>query len=161
MKITLNAYIIIKTSLFSGILFWITTLYVIFMVLSAYFAMSFLFDLPVDEIPPIKILFSYGFFLVIFTLYYINGVSQEVADNLSNLKECVAGSSLITFEEKWQLVEKMNSFNGFDAWGYYKLGRPLLTSIVANFTTFIIVLIQFKMSETTSSTSNEEPEINM
>ena len=125
------------------------------MVLSAYFAMSFLFDLPVDEIPLIKILFSYGFFLVLFTLYYINGVSQEVADNLSNLKECIAGSSLITFEEKWQLVEKMNSFTGFDAWGYYKLGRPLLTSIVANFSTFIIVLIQFKMSESNSSRSNE------
>ena len=153
-------YTVMKTYLFSGILFWITTLYVIFMVLSAYFAMSFLFHLPVDDIPPIKILFSYGFFLVIFTLYYINGVSQEVADNLSNLKECVASSSLITFEEKWQLVEKMNSFTGFDAWGYYKLGRPLLTSIVANFTTFIIVLIQFKMSETTSSSSNEASKIN-
>ena len=78
---------------------------------------------------------------------------QEVADNLSNLKDSIAESSLFTFEEKWQLVEKMSSFTGFDAWGYYRLGKPLLTSMVANFTTFIIVLIQFKMSETTSSSS--------
>ena len=115
----------------------------------AYFALSFLFDLgEEDEIPPGRILFVLGLGLIIFTLYCVNCISQEVTDNLNNLKDCLVDSTAITFEEKYELIEKMNFFTGFDAWGYYNLGRPLLTAITANFTTFLIVLIQFKMAET-------------
>ena len=61
---------------FSGLLFWITTLYLIEMVLCAYFSMSFLFESQNREISPVKILFFFGFILVIFTLYSINCISQ-------------------------------------------------------------------------------------
>ena len=80
-------------------------------------------------------------------LYYINVLSHEVNENLNELKNSISLSTLICFEDKFQLVERMNSFNGFDANGYFTLGKQLLTSIVSNFTTFIIVLIQFKMAE--------------
>ena len=74
-------------------------------------------------------------------------MSQEVNVNLCELKNSILLSPLIPFEDKYQLIERMNSFNGFDANGYFTLGKQLLTSIVSNFTTFIIVLIQFKMAE--------------
>ena len=74
-------------------------------------------------------------------------MSQEVSENLCELKNSILLSPLIPFEDKYQLIERMNSFNGFDAKGYFTLGKQLLTSIVSNFTTFIIVLIQFKMAE--------------
>ena len=74
-------------------------------------------------------------------------MSQEVFENLCELKNSILLSPLIPFEDKYQLIERMNSFNGFDANGYFTLGKQLLTSIVSNFTTFIIVLIQFKMAE--------------
>ena len=135
---------------FSGFLFWITTTYLIEMILCAYFAMSFVFD-SYEDVAPAKILFNFGFFLVILTLHNINCLSQEVTDNLRKLKESIAQTSAISFEEKWQVIEKMNSFNGFDGYGYFTLGRSHLTSIVANFTTFFIVLIQFKMSENGSA----------
>ena len=80
-------------------------------------------------------------------LYYINVLSHEVNGNLSELKNSISLSPHIHFEDKYQLIERMNSFNGFDANGYFTLGKQLLTSIVSNFTTFIIVLIQFKMAE--------------
>ena len=37
-------------------------------------------------------------------------------------------------------------FEGFDGHGFFTLGRSHLTSVVSNFITFIIVLIQFKQS---------------
>ena len=77
--------------------------------------------------------------------------SDEIADNLSELKDCISLSSAIGFEDKYQLIEKMNSFHGFDAGGYFTLGKQQLTSIVSNFTTFMIVLIQFQMAENPTS----------
>ena len=60
------------------------------------------------------------------------------------------------FNEKWQTItiQKINSFDGFNASGFFTLGKPNLTSIVANFITFIIVLIQFNQSEPDSSDSD-------
>ena len=51
--------------------------------------------------------------------------------------------------ENWQsiMIERINSFEGFDAYGFFTLGKPHLTSVAANFITFIIVLIQFKIAE--------------
>ena len=77
--------------------------------------------------------------------------SHEVTENLQELKDSIALSSDIRFEDKCQLIDKMNSFNGFDANGYFTLGKQHLTSIMSNFATFIIVLIQFKMSEKTEN----------
>ena len=70
-----------------------------------------------------------------------------VTENLYELKDTLSLSSQISYEQKSQLIEKINSFNGFDACGYFTLGRNHLTSIVANFLTYIILLIQFKMAE--------------
>ena len=71
-------------------------------------------------------------------------MSQEVANNLHRLKPNIYK---LKSDEKDELIDKINSFQGFNACGFFTLGKPLLTSIVANFTTFIIVLIQFKMAE--------------
>ena len=113
----------------------------------AYLALSFLFDSSGNGMPLIRVATLYGSFLFLALLYYINVLSHEVNENLSELKNSISLSPLICFEDKFQLVERMNLFNGFDANGYFTLGKQLLTSIVSNFTTFIIVLIQFKMAE--------------
>ena len=97
--------------------------------------------------PLIRMAILCGSFLFLIVLYYINVMSQEVNENLCELKNSILLSPLIPFEDKYQLIERMNSFNGFDANGYFTLGKPHLTSIVSNFTTFIVVLIQFKMAE--------------
>ena len=81
------------------------------------------------------------------TLYHINSLSHELTENLKNVKESIYLSEIIPFEDKWELIEKINSFHGLEACGFFTLGRQHLTSIVGNFTTFIIVLIQFKMTE--------------
>ena len=47
---------------------------------------------------------------------------------------------------KQTLIEKSKKFDGFDANGYFTTGKPLLSSIMANFVTFMIILIQFRLS---------------
>ena len=106
-----------------------------------------MFDSNGTNIPLIRIASLYGSFLNILILYFVNLKSHEVTENLGELKDSILLSPVINSEDKCQLIEKMNSFNGFDANGYFTLGKQHLTSILSNFTTFIIVLIQFKMSE--------------
>ena len=132
--------------MFSRLLFCITTLYLIIMIFVAYLAMSFLFDSHENGLPPIRLFILMVSFGCIFILYFLNFLSQEVTNNLSRLKEGISLSSTFSFEEKWELVQNMNNFNGFEAYGFFTLGKPHLTSVAANFSTFIIILIQFKMA---------------
>ena len=44
----------------------------------------------------------------------------------------------------------LNEFQGFDAKGYFTLNHSLLTAMAANFTTYLVILIQFKGSEVES-----------
>ena len=50
-------------------------------------------------------------------------------------------------EGKEILIALLSKFHGFDGKGYFHLGRPLLASIMGNFTTYLIVFLQFKMAE--------------
>ena len=88
---------------------------------------------------------------MVLTLCYINFLSYDVTSNLHELKDCISEAEISN--EKWQAItiQRINSFEGFDAHGFFTLGRPHLTSVVANFITYIIVLIQFKQSEDTES----------
>ena len=131
-------------SAFSPLLFWILTIALTTMTLSAYFAISFLFELRGSESFISKIGTLLGSTSIISTVIFINFMSHEVSKNLQKLKYYIYE---LKSDRKDQIIEMINSFQGFDACGFFILGKPLLTSIVASFTTFIIVLIQFKMAE--------------
>ena len=63
------------------------------------------------------------------------------------------GQIVPAFFMKDRIMDKMNCFNGFDGKGYFILNKPLLTGILANFITYIIILIQFNMTSTTSDST--------
>ena len=90
--------------------------------------------------------FTFGTIGMILSLCYINFLSQDVTNNLHELAECIIEAQITV--EKWQVItiQKINSFQGFDGHGFFTLGRSHLTSVVSNFITFIIILIQFKQS---------------
>ena len=44
------------------------------------------------------------------------------------------------------LLEYLQYFHGFDCCGFFQLGKPLLTSVLATFATYMIILVQFKIS---------------
>jgi hypothetical protein len=51
------------------------------------------------------------------------------------------------FEEKYIAMHYLKSFDGFSALGFFKLKRSLLSSIAVNCITYIIILMQFKLSD--------------
>ena len=128
---------------FSRMILWINGALLILLICNSFLAMSLLFDgMSIISIPLLtSSLLFYGVF------YFLNYLSQEVTDNVSKLKEAISISSVLPYEEKFKVIENINTFNGFDGCGYFTLGKPHLTAILSNFTTFIIVLIQFKMAE--------------
>ena len=128
---------------FSRMILWITGALLINLICSSFLAMSLLFD----GISIISILLLTSSLLFYGVFYFLNYLSQEVTDNVSKLKETISISSVIPYEEKFKVIENINTFNGFDGCGYFTLGKPHLTAILSNFTTFIIVLIQFRMAE--------------
>ena len=88
--------------------------------------------------------FSFGTIAMILTLCYINFLSQDVTNNLQELAEYISEARIT--DENWKVItiQRINSFQGFDGHGFFTLGRSHLTSVVSNFITFIIVLIQFQ-----------------
>ena len=88
---------------------------------------------------------------MVLTLCYINFLSYDVTSNLHELKDCISEAEISN--ERWQsnTIQRINSFEGFDAHGFFTLGRPHLTAVVANFITYLVVLISFKESEDTAS----------
>ena len=88
--------------------------------------------------------FSFGTIAMILTLCYINFMSQDVTNNLQELAEYISEARIT--DENWKVItiQRINSFEGFDGHGFFTLGRSHLTSVVSNFITFIIVLIQFQ-----------------
>ena len=51
------------------------------------------------------------------------------------------------------VVTLLDEFRGFDAKGYFTLNHSLLTGMTASFVTYMVILVQFKQSE--SSTNYE------
>jgi hypothetical protein len=99
-----------------------------------------------------------GALSAILTLWILNGQSEEIKQIISNLKDTlgdlVVSNGIIQMDGRFHseayarghLINKLAEFQGFDAYGYATLGKPLLTSVFANFITYLIILIQFKIS---------------
>ncbi len=71
-------------------------------------------------------------------------------ENLDDLKEVVydLDNQAIAVDQHAMamIIHRLDSFDGFDASGYFKVDKSLLTSVLANFVTYFIILIQFKAS---------------
>ena len=96
-------------------------------------------------------------------LWILNAQSEEIKQSVSKLKNTLGdleiSDGIIQIDGRFHseayarghLTNKMAEFQGFDANGYATLGKPLLTSVFATYITYLIILIQFKMSETQPS----------
>ena len=87
---------------FSGLLFWLTSTYLIGMILVAYFALSFLFDSYKDGVPFIRIAVFYGSITIMLTLYFMNSISNNVTGKAIHfriaLKKIEEYFSFVTFD---------------------------------------------------------------
>ena len=134
---------------FSAVLFVLISAYLISLVFAFYSVLSFVLDKKSSHFS----LFPMIIFLVV-NLRYFNVLSCDLTKSVDQLKRAILRSG-IDFEGKSYIIEELQCFHGFDAHGFFTLNRPLLTSIISNFTTFIIILIQFKMSENQGSEAQQ------
>ena len=100
----------------------------------------------------------FGALAAVLALWILNGQSEEIKQIVSNLKDTlgdiVVSNGKIQIDGRFHsevyarghLINKLAEFQGLDAYGYATLGKPLLTSVFANFITYLIILIQFKIS---------------
>ena len=91
-----------------------------------------------------------------YLLYVIINYSQEIVDNNTDLLDTIREKRLqgwiINEDPRMEkVVDDLKEFEGFDGKGYFILNKPLLTGILANFITYIIILIQFNMTSTDDS----------
>ena len=83
-------------------------------------------------------------------LYYIILGSQKVVDENEVLMDKIENARII---EKWSNdcatlnygLKRLQAFQGFSGGDYFYLNKPLITGIAANFVTYFIVLVQFRI----------------
>ena len=125
--------------------------------LSAYWIIDFTFQSKIEIIPKITFCFSLFIFGLMFLslIVFLNYTSQNVSDRVSNLKRKILNSeiqdsdTLGGIDSRFRIMHLLDSFKGFEANGFFTLGKPLMTSLTANFLTYIVILVQFKISENT------------
>ena len=103
--------------------------------------------------------FNISFIYLIITLNitsaYLEKETRDLRESLNNIlfpkdfEVYVRGESVSANDAKHMIIENLKEYKGYDGLGYFNLGRPLLTAIMANFATYFIVLVQFKLTEMT------------
>ena len=92
--------------------------------------------------------FMFHFIRTILLLYIFCNLSDDVASEVQELK-----IKVIDFESQDvhtnSIIQKLDEFKGFSAYGYFTLNQSLLTGMTTNFATFLVILIQFKQAEGT------------
>lgn len=92
---------------------------------------------------------SFSLILCIVT-YIFNGQSQRIADKYHLLHKSILSSPKLHAMDSCQkdvCLLMLQSFKGFSACGYFKLGNSTTTTIIGHLLTYLVVLIQFKQSE--------------
>ena len=49
------------------------------------------------------------------------------------------------------VISLLEEFKGFNAKGFFTLNHSLLTGMTANFVTYLVILVQFKQSESSGN----------
>ena len=154
--------ITLTAKLMSGHIFYLLYLTLASLILVVYGTTSFFFS-QIEMTWPIKMLFA-GYIALgiknVFVVRFINLTSQKLQDELSDLRRAledtyfsdkqlveIDGNCRSPKELRDLLTKRFEEFKGFDGYGYFHLGKSLLTCCQANFVTYLIVLIQFRISE--------------
>ena len=85
----------------------------------------------------------------VFTSFY----GQKIGDQVKALKETLHDQFIIDPGESEEIVKMkklvlhhLSRWENFDGYGFFTLGKSFLTGLLANFITYIIILVQFQQS---------------
>ena len=136
-------------SIISPFLFWTTSMFFSQVILLTYYIFAFI---TVNSGPwesyEIGSITAYVLFVMAYVyLLYINCfMSEEIVSRVQSLKIKIIETDP-RIDNREILYSSLSEFQGFDGNGYFTLNNSLLTGMVASFTTYLVILIQFKQSE--------------
>ena len=76
-------------------------------------------------------------------------LSEELATEVSNINTKLLKSQSSKGQTD-SISSQLEKFKGFSANGYFTVNHSLLTGMTANFVTYMVILIQFQQSSSTS-----------
>ena len=139
------------TDAISSIIFWLITSILLLSIVEAYIMIVYILSPTEFNQATTFLMVGYGFFGIFFLyfLYSYCTFSQFIKDSSDQIKLILLNNPEKdeTKVQKNQVLLKFETWNGFHGNGYFTLGKSLLTAVVANFITYLIILIQFKVSE--------------
>ena len=146
------------SSFFSVQCFTFIAMALILMISNAYLLLDYALSSKTSEYWFVQATFFVGSLCSGLVLWILNKQSEDIKQDLVKLKEDIRnirvtddfveinGNFHLESYARRNLIETLSEFQGFDACGFATLGKPLLSSIFANFITYLIILIQFKIS---------------
>ena len=138
------------SKMFSPYLFWITSLLFLASIINAYMALAQVFRLSNEELELGRMILLMGqYFCCSFNTYLIfilGDTSERMMSCVQELKSSIQDAFYQTNKADC-ICSMLNEFQGFDANGYFTLNHSTLTGMTANFTTFLVILVQFNQSE--------------
>ena len=155
-------------TLFSGYIFYSESCGLLIIIALIFRAISmFIIIRPSDRwsVSAEEVIFSTGYLLfnVSFAIFisWMNLASDDFKDEIACLSNETQTTLLHKADEKimingkWteitllkeNIVKSFDNFCGFSGYNFFTLGRSHLTGVIANAVTYLIVLVQFKYSE--------------
>ena len=89
---------------------------------------------------------AFGFLYLIFQLC---DLSEMLVVNVGELEDLIIDYQLKNVESRQHsdVCNLLSKFKGFDANGYFTLNHSMLTGMIANIVTYLVILVQFRQSE--------------
>ena len=94
----------------------------------------------------------------VFFVVNLNVASQVITEMVQVLGKKIKQTNMTEMKIEWNgqwestsfvkeiVIEDLREFRGFEGAGYFTLGKSFLSSIVTNFLTYFIILIQLKLT---------------
>ena len=156
---------ICSTGVFSFFLFMIMTLELFGLIFASYRCLSYVlgrYEVTMWEIQMIATSYFIYVLIYILTVWYLTSFSQsllskieELKNEFGNIKFCKDMNETEFVDEKNSLYLQLDGFKGFNGENYFTVNNSMVTGMNANFVTYLIVLIQFKITETSSEFKGE------
>ena len=138
------------SKMFSSFLFWTTSMLFFSIIVNAYVAISQFFKLSFDDMELGGIMLVTGQFLSCFFvgyfLFILGNISEVILTSIQELKSTIQN---VYYQNNQAdcITSMLDDFKGFDANGYFTLNHSMLTGMITNFATFLVILVQFNQSE--------------
>ena len=140
---------------FYAMMIWLINLILIVYRILSYFMNS---DTITDHELVYAVAYSFMAIQHLLFIFYMNVASQEMMENVQELKRTIKRTNMDELKIPWEgkfestsfvkniILDDLAEFQGFDGNGYFTLGKAFYSSIIANFLTYLIILIQTKLT---------------